>query len=190
MLKAACSKNLTYSIPSQILCSKIRASILLLGPLLSRFGKVKLPLPGGDVIGARRIDTHFEAIKALGGNITLHNQIEASITHIHGAQIFLDEPSVTATENTILLAVLAQGTTNIYNAACEPHISGLCNLLCKMGAKIEGIGSNSLKITGVSSLGGTKHSISPDFMEIGKLTLLRAIACEELTIKKMSTLMI
>lgn len=162
--------------PDANLCSHIRASILLLGPLLSRFGKVELAPPGGDVIGARRIDSHFEGIEALGGVLEFGNPIIGSIKKIKGTDVYLDEPSVTATENILMLAVRAEGTTRLFNAACEPHVVGLCNLLNSMGAKISGIGSNQIEVKGVSHLHGAEHTISPDFMEIGSFLCLGAIS--------------
>lgn len=141
------SKIHSYT-PNHQLCSKVRASILLMGPLLSRFGRIRLPLPGGDVIGARRIDTHWEGVEALGGKLDLGPPIEAEIPRILGTDIFLDEPSVTATENLLLLAVRCEGTTILHNAAAEPHVVGLCQLLIAMGAKIDGVGSNRLTIDG------------------------------------------
>lgn len=169
--------------PSAELCSHVRASILLMGPLLSRFGKMELPLPGGDIIGARRIDTHFEGIEALGGILEFGNPITGSIKKINGTNIYLDEPSVTATENLLLLAVRCQGTTTLHNAACEPHVVGLCQLLNKMGAQIKGIGSNQLSIEGVEHLKGCTHTISPDFMEIGSFICLGAIGRGKITIE-------
>ena len=162
--------------PDASLCAHIRASIMLLGPLLARFGKVELPPPGGDVIGARRIDTHFEGIEALGGVLEFGNPIIGSIKKIKGADIYLDEPSVTATENLLMLSVRAEGKTRLYNAACEPHVVGLCHMLNKMGARISGIGSNHLEITGVTELHGAEHTIGPDFMEIGSFLCLGAVA--------------
>jgi len=162
--------------PDANLCSHIRASILLLGPLLSRFGKIELPPPGGDVIGARRIDSHFEGIEALGGVLEFGNPIIGSVAKIKGADIYLDEPSVTATENIVMFAVRAEGKTRLFNAACEPHVVGLCNLLNAMGAKISGIGSNLIEIQGVSHLHGAEHTIGPDFMEVGSFTCLGAIS--------------
>ncbi len=173
MLEA--SSSLDFKTPDKELCSRIRASILLIGPMLARFKKVELPLPGGDIIGARKIDSHFESIKSLGGKIELSDAIYASIDKAEGCEIFLDEPSVTATENILLLACLAEGETVLHNAACEPHIKGLCNLLKKMGASIEGLGTNRLTIKGVSKLSGAKHVISPDFMEVGSFLCLSAI---------------
>ncbi|MCY4380260.1 MAG: UDP-N-acetylglucosamine 1-carboxyvinyltransferase [Proteobacteria bacterium] len=160
-------------------CSKVRAAILLLGPLLARWGKARLPLPGGDVIGARKIDCHFEGLIALGAKVELvRSEIHGSVTpgKLRGAAIFLDEPSVTATENIIMCAVLAEGTTVLEHAASEPHVVGLCELLIKMGAHISGVGSNRLTITGVSGLSGAEHTIGPDFMEMASYLCLGA-AC-------------
>jgi len=167
--------EMDFKAPDKELCSKIRASILLLGPMLARFKKVELPLPGGDIIGARKIDSHFESIESLGGKVELSDAIYANIDRVQGCEIFLDEPSVTATENTLLLACLAEGSTTLNNAACEPHIRGLCELLIKMGASIEGLGTNQLKIKGVSKLSGAEHTIGPDFMEVGSFLCLSAI---------------
>ena len=180
-----CAKHLHYKKPSSALCSKIRASILLIGPLLARFGKVELPLPGGDVIGARSIDTHFECIRSFGGELTFEHEIKGRLRSIEGSPVYLDEPSVTATSNAILLAVLAKGTSLIHNAACEPHIAGLCRLLNAMGAKISGIGSNKLAIRGVPQLKGAQHTLSPDFMEIGSFLSLGAITEGTITIEQL-----
>ncbi len=169
--------------PPEDLCARVRASILLLAPLLSRFGKVKLPLPGGDVIGSRRIDTHWEGIQTLGGSLKFGKVIEGHIKKIVGADIFLDEPSVTATENLLLLAVLGEGKTVLHNAASEPHVTGLCRLLISMGAKIQGIGSNRLEIEGVTTLSGAEHTIGPDFMEVGSFLCLGAISGGQVTIQ-------
>lgn len=169
------AKNAFSCKPDETLCSHIRASILLLGPLLARFGKVELPPPGGDIIGARRIDSHFEVVEALGGELEFGNPIKGKIKKIKAGDVYLDEPSVTATENLIMLAVLAEGTTRLFNAACEPHVVGFCNLLNKMGAKISGIGSNHLEIKGVPKLHGAEHSIAADFMEVGSFLCLGAI---------------
>ncbi len=169
--------------PAQEIASKVRASIMLLGPLLARFGKVELALPGGDVIGARRIDTHWEGIEALGGKLNLDRIITGTLKKGVGAEIFMDEPSVTATENLLLLAVKCEGTTTLHNAACEPHVAGLCKLLVKMGAKIDGIGSNRLTINGVSELKGADHTIGPDFMEVGSFLCLGAMGKGKVTIE-------
>lgn len=168
--------------PPRELCSKVRASILLLAPLLSRFKSVKLPLPGGDVIGARRIDTHWEGIEALGGKLEFGQEIEGHISKIVGTEIFLDEPSVTATENLLLLAVRGEGMTTLHNAASEPHVTGLCRLLNSMGAKISGLGSNRLEVKGVPRLHGAEHTIGPDFMEVGSFICLGAISGGQVTI--------
>ena len=164
--------------PRPDLCSKVRASILLLGPLLARFGKVELPLPGGDVIGARRIDTHWHGIEALGAHLDLKSTITGALSDgkgLKGCEIFMDEPSVTATENLLLLAARAEGTTVLHHAACEPHVVGLCNLLIAMGVNITGVGTNRLTIVGSSSIHGARHRIGPDFMEVGSFLCLGAI---------------
>ncbi len=178
------AKNLHSYQPDPDLCIQVRASILLLGPLLSRLGRVELAPPGGDVIGARRLDTHFEGITALGGSLQFGMPIKAKIEQIKGTEIYLDEPSVTATENIVLLAVRCQGRTVIHNAASEPHVNGLCRLLNNMGAKISGIGSNLLTIDGVKDLHGTTYEIGPDFMEIGSFLCLGAIGGGKVTINK------
>lgn len=170
-----CSKGIQYKTPDRQLCSKIRGSLLLLGPLLARFGKAEIPMSGGDVIGSRRIDTHWEGLEGLGAKLQLRDGIRAEATSLKGAELFLDEPSVTATENILLLAVLCEGKTIIQNAASEPHVIGLCNLLSQMGAQIEGIGSNRLSIKGVKSLKGATHTIGPDFMEACSFLCLGAI---------------
>lgn len=170
-----CTKKVTSHRPNAALCEKIRASILLIGPLLSRFGKVELPSPGGDVIGARRIDSHFDGVRSLGGKIVFGNPITGSIEQLRGGEVFLDEPSVTATENVLMLCAVSSGVTYLYNAACEPHVVGLCRLLNAMGAKIYGVGSNLLRIEGVSELSGCEHTIGPDFMEVGSFLCLGAI---------------
>lgn len=178
------AKKATTWRPAPELCAKVRASVMLLGPCLARFGRVELPLPGGDVIGARRIDTHFEGIEVMGGKINLDRGVIAgSMKKITGAEIYMDEPSVTATENLLLLAVKCEGTTTLYNAACEPHVVGLCRLLTAMGAKISGVGSNRLEIQGVAELGGAVHEIGPDFMEVGSFLCLGAIAKGKVTIE-------
>jgi len=169
--------------PSPELCARVRASILLIGPLLARLGKIELALPGGDVIGARRIDTHFEGVESLGGKLKFGSTINATIEKIRGAEVFMDEPSVTATENLLMLAVLCEGTTTLHNAASEPHVVGLCKLLNQMGANITGLGSNVLTIRGVKSLRGADHKIGPDFMEVGSFLCLGAIGKGQITIE-------
>lgn len=180
------SKAHSYK-PDPSLCMKVRASILMLAPLLIRFGKVELALPGGDVIGARRIDTHWEGIEALGGKLHLEKVITGTLKKALGAEFFLDEPSVTATENLILMAVKAEGQTILFNAASEPHVVGLCRLLNAMGAKISGIGSNKLVIDGVSELGGAVHTIGPDFMEVGSFLCLGAIGGGKIRVQNVNT---
>ncbi len=165
------------------LSQEIRASILFAGPLLARVGKVMMPPPGGDVIGRRRLDTHFLALKELGARIEIDGLITLQSNKLAGADIFLDEASVTATENAIMAAVLAEGSTIIQNAASEPHVQDLCLMLNNMGAKISGIGSNILKIEGVKRLKGTEFAISSDFMEVGSLIGLAAVTRGELEIE-------
>src|SRR6267142_2067661 len=148
------------------LCARIRASILLAGPMLARFGRVSLPPPGGDVIGRRRVDTHFLALERLGAEVTIGAayQVEGKLT---GADIFLDEPSVTGTENALMAAVRATGTTVLRNAASEPHVQDLARFLVSLGAAIEGIGTNALTVEGGGPLRGAPHTIGPDHIEIG-----------------------
>jgi UDP-N-acetylglucosamine 1-carboxyvinyltransferase len=169
------------SVPIE-LARQVRASILLAGPLLARCGRVTLPPPGGDVIGRRRLDTHFLALKELGARVEIDGQITLQANKLVGADLFLDEASVTATENAVMAAVLAQGVTVIQNAASEPHVQDLCAMLNSMGARIAGIGSNILRIEGVDSLGGTEFTISTDFMEVGSLIGLAAVTRSELEI--------
>ncbi|MBN2012484.1 UDP-N-acetylglucosamine 1-carboxyvinyltransferase [candidate division KSB1 bacterium] len=160
----------------------LRAAILLAGPLLARFGYVKLPPPGGDVIGRRRLDPHFFAFKEMGAQVEVNKHFSISATHLTGRDIFLDEPSVTGTENALMAATLAKGTTILRNAACEPHVSGLVRMLAAMGAEISGIGTNQLTITGVQSLHGADHTIGADFMEVGSYIVLAAVTHSEITI--------
>lgn len=169
--------------PDSALARRIRTSILLAGPLLARRGHVRLPRPGGDAIGRRRLDTHFQALRALGAHIEVTpSEYVLTCHHLHGTDIFLDEMSVTGTEQAILAAVLAQGTTTIANAASEPHIQDLCNCLNAMGAKIAGIGTNMLHIDGVTSLHGTTYQIGPDYMEVGSFIGLAAVTGSEIRI--------
>ncbi len=169
--------------PDPALARRIRTSILLAGPLLARRGHVRLPRPGGDAIGRRRLDTHFQALKALGVMIEITPSEYVLTCHkLHGAEIFLDEMSVTGTEQAILAAVLAEGDTTIANAASEPHIQDLCNCLNAMGAKISGIGTNLLCIEGVSSLHGAEYEIGPDYMEVGSFIGLAAVTGSEIRI--------
>jgi UDP-N-acetylglucosamine 1-carboxyvinyltransferase len=158
------------------LVDAIRASLLLVGPLVTRRGHITLPPPGGDVIGFRRLDTHFLALEALGSRCRISDDgyLEITGTRLHGAPVFLDEASVTATENIIMASVIAKGKTIISNAACEPHVQDLCHLLVSMGAQIHGIGSNLLTIEGVEGLAGTEFTIGTDYMEIGSFIGLAA----------------
>ena len=165
------------------LASAVRASILFAGPLLARTGKVILPPPGGDVIGRRRLDTHFMALTSLGARVEVDGQFTITANKLVGVDLFLDEASVTATENAIMAAVLAEGVTVIQNAASEPHVQDLCNMLNGMGAKITGIGSNILYIEGVKILKGTEFSIGSDFMEVGSYIGLAAVTRGELEIE-------
>jgi UDP-N-acetylglucosamine 1-carboxyvinyltransferase len=148
------------------LCARIRASILLAGPMLARAGEVHLPPPGGDVIGRRRVDTHLMAFKALGAQIHYRRSFDFKARQLKGANILLDEASVTGTENVIMAAVTAKGTTIIRNAASEPHVQELCQMLNNLGAHISGIGSNTLQIEGVAELHGGEFSIGPDYLEV------------------------
>jgi UDP-N-acetylglucosamine 1-carboxyvinyltransferase len=163
------------------LSSKIRASILLAGPMLARFGRVSLPPPGGDVIGRRRVDTHFLALERLGAEITVGDtyKLEGKLT---GADIFLDEPSVTGTENALMAAVGARGTTVLRNAASEPHVQDLARFLVALGAQIDGIGSNTMTIEGVAALHAAPHTIGPDHIEIGSFIGLAAVTNGAITI--------
>ncbi|MDR1469699.1 MAG: UDP-N-acetylglucosamine 1-carboxyvinyltransferase [Spirochaetaceae bacterium] len=163
--------------------AKIRASILFAGPLLARTGKVELPPPGGDVIGRRRLDTHFLALTELGAKVEINGMFQFSAKRLRGTEIFLDEASVTATENAVMAATLAEGKTVLSNAASEPHVQDLCRMLVRMGARIEGIGSNVLTIHGVRKLGGCDYTIGADFMEAGSFIGLAASARGCLTIE-------
>jgi UDP-N-acetylglucosamine 1-carboxyvinyltransferase len=154
---------------------RIRASLLLAGPLLARFGHVELPPPGGDVIGRRRMDTHFLAFEALGGRVRLNGGFRVDAAKLVGAEVFLDEPSVTGTENAVMAAVRAEGVTRLRNAASEPHVQDLCNLLNAMGARIEGIGTNTLHIEGVDELHGARFRIGADHIETGSFIGLAAV---------------
>jgi UDP-N-acetylglucosamine 1-carboxyvinyltransferase len=164
------------------LCAKIRASILLAGPMLARFGTVTLPPPGGDVIGRRRVDTHFLALEQLGASVNVGDRYELEGKSLAGADIFLDEPSVTGTENALMAAVLAKGRTVLRNAACEPHVQDLARALVAMGAHIEGIGSNIYTIEGGHSLKGASYTIGPDHIEIGSFIGLAAVTNGEVVI--------
>ncbi|WP_438961429.1 UDP-N-acetylglucosamine 1-carboxyvinyltransferase [Nonlabens sp.] len=167
----------------------LRGSIMLVGPLLARFGKGYIPRPGGDKIGRRRLDTHFEGFIKLGANFRYNKEeyfygVEAD--ELHGTYMLLDEASVTGTANIVMAAVMATGETTIYNAACEPYLQQLCKMLVRMGADIKGIGSNMLTINGVKKLGGTTHTILPDMIEIGSWIGLAAMTKSEVTIKNVA----
>jgi UDP-N-acetylglucosamine 1-carboxyvinyltransferase len=164
------------------LCKKIRASILLAGPLLARCGQLELPPPGGDVIGRRRVDTHFLALERLGASFELNDSFHLSTAGLRGADVFLDEPSVTGTENALSAAVAATGTTILRNAASEPHVQDLCHFLVALGAEIDGIGTNKLTITGGLPLGGTSYRIGPDHIEVGSFIGLAAVTRSEIRI--------
>jgi len=164
----------------------LRGSIMIVGPLLARFGKASIPKPGGDKIGRRRLDTHFLGFEKLGARFEYNASEEffdVDATNLHGTDILLEEASVTGTANVVMAAVLAKGTTTIYNAACEPYLQQLCKMLNRMGAKISGIKSNLLTIEGVESLGGTEHRLLPDMIEIGSFIGLAAMTESEITIK-------
>lgn len=166
------------------LAVRIRASLLLAGPLLARFGHVALPPPGGDVIGRRRMDTHFLAFRALGARVeTPPEGFRVESDGLVGADMFLDEPSVTGTENAVMAAVRARGSTRIRNAASEPHVQDLCNLLVAMGARIEGIGTHILEIEGVDRLGGTRFRVGGDHIETGSFIGLAAVTGSDLVIE-------
>jgi UDP-N-acetylglucosamine 1-carboxyvinyltransferase len=166
------------------LSAKIRGSILLAGPLLGRCGRVTLPPPGGDVIGRRRLDTHFLALEQLGATFRLTDVFEMEATQLKGADVFLDEPSVTGTENAMMAAVAATGTTIIRNAASEPHVQDLAHFLVAMGADIEGIGTNTLTIRGGKALHGATHRIGPDHIEVGSFIGLAAVTQSEIRVER------
>ena len=165
---------------------KLRGSVMLAGPMLARFHRAYIPKPGGDKIGRRRLDTHIIGFEKLGAKFEyddLHSCFKLSSPRLHGCFMCLDEPSVTGTANILMAAVLAEGTTTIYNAACEPYIQQLCKMLNRMGAKISGISSNLLIVEGVEKLNGTNHQMLPDMIEIGSFIGLAAMTQSELTIK-------
>lgn len=169
--------------------ASLRGSVMIIGPLVARFGKAMLPKPGGDKIGRRRLDTHFIGIQKLGADFVYDDAQQIyNITaeKLHGTYMLLDEASVTGTANILMAAVLAEGETTIYNAACEPYLQQLSKMLNKMGAKISGVGSNLLRIEGVESLGGVKHRILPDMIEIGSFIGMAAMTGSEITIKNVA----
>jgi UDP-N-acetylglucosamine 1-carboxyvinyltransferase len=169
--------------------ASLRGSIMIVGPMLARFGKARIPKPGGDKIGRRRLDTHFVGFQNLGAKFVFNDQDNFYNVHadrLKGAYMLLDEASVTGTANIVMAAVLAEGVTTIYNAACEPYLQQLCKMLNRMGARISGIGSNLLVIDGVTSLSGTTHRMLPDMIEIGSFIGLAAMTRSEITIKDVS----
>lgn len=176
-------KDLKSSELPRELNKKVRGSIVFAGPLLARTGKCEMMPPGGDVIGRRRVDTHFLALEQLGANITVNGHFMFSANKLVGADIFLDEASVTATENAVMAAALAEGETIIQNAASEPHVQDLCNMINSMGGKISGIGSNILRIEGVKKLHGCEFTIGPDTIEIGSYIGMAAATGGQITIK-------
>ena len=187
----AATLNLDYLQSDEFLrkCSALRGSVLLIGPLLGRYGKAVVAEPGGDKIGRRRMDTHFLGFKNLGAKFSRdenRNVFNIEARRLKGCQMLLDEASVTGTANIIMAAVLAKGTTTIYNAACEPYIQQLCHLLNRMGAQISGIASNLLTIEGVASLHGAEHTILPDMIEVGSFIGLAAMVGDGITIKNVS----
>ena len=170
-------------------CSSLRGSVMLVGPMLSRFGKAMISKPGGDKIGRRRLDTHFLGIQQLGAKFNYdaeRNVYEITGEQLKGTYMLLDEASVTGTANVVMAAVLAKGKTTIYNAACEPYLQQLCKMLNRMGAKISGIASNLLTIEGVDELHGTEHTVLPDMIEVGSFIGMAAMTKSELTIKNVS----
>ena len=184
----ATNVNLDYMDTAEFVAQAgaLRGSVMILGPMLGRYGRCQLPKPGGDKIGRRPMDTHFLGLEKLGGKLTLEGtdfyriKVESKLT---GTHMLLDEASVTGTANILMAAVLAEGTTTIYNAACEPYLQQLCHMLVRMGANIQGIGSNLLTIVGVETLGGTEHRMLPDMIEIGSFIGLAAMTGSEITIK-------
>ncbi|MEE8163162.1 MAG: UDP-N-acetylglucosamine 1-carboxyvinyltransferase [Anaerolineae bacterium] len=178
------AKDLATTRLDSNLCREVRASILFAGPMLARCGHIYLPLPGGDVIGRRRVDTHLAALRALGAEIEVAAGYNMKVDKLRGQDILLDEASVTGTENTIMAACLAEGTTIVHNAACEPHVQHLARFLNSVGAQISGIGTNTLTIQGVEKLGGGTCRIASDYLEVGSFIGLAAVTSGELLIKK------
>ena len=179
-----CAADVATTAVDEALAARIRASFLLAGPLLARFGTVTMPPPGGDTIGRRRLDPHLDAFRDLGATVKADLAIElSSPAGLEACEIFMDEPSVMGTENALLAASLVPGRTVIGNAACEPHVQDLARLLCRMGAEIEGIGSNVMTVHGREKLGGAEHAVSPDHIEIGSFMALAAATGGELRIR-------
>lgn len=184
---ALCAAGVTAdAVVDQDVADRIRASFLLAGPLLARFGRVDMPPPGGDVIGRRRLDPHLDAFRALGAEERFEGSavvIEAAGGRLRAGEVFMDEPSVMATENALMASALTPGTTVIGNAACEPHVQDLARMLVRMGAEIEGIGSNRLTVHGQAELGGCEHRISPDHIEIGSFVAMAGMTGGQMRIK-------
>jgi UDP-N-acetylglucosamine 1-carboxyvinyltransferase len=178
------AKTVEASSLDPALCGRIRASILLAAPLLARCGQAELSPPGGDVIGRRRLDTHFLALEHLGATHAFDDRIAFTTKGLRGADVFLDEPSVTGTENAVMAAAAAKGDSIIRNAACEPHVQDLCNFLVAIGAKIEGIGTNLLRIHGDTAFRGATHAIGPDHIEVGSFIGLAAVTRSALRIER------
>ncbi len=178
------AKNIANHTPDAALCRLIRASILLAGPMLARHGQLQLPPPGGDIIGRRRLDTHMLALQSLGAEFHANENFEMRADRLRGTDILLDETSVTATENTVMAAVLATGATTLRNAASEPHVQELCHFLNARGARIAGIGSNVLTIEGVNSLQGGEHTIGPDYLEVVSFIGAAAVTGGEIRIER------
>ena len=178
------AKDVRPAALDRTLSAKIRGSILLAGPLVGRCGRITLPPPGGDVIGRRRLDTHFLALQQLGAKFDLTDVFEIRADALRGADVFLDEPSVTATENALMAAVCASGTTTLRNAASEPHVQDLAHFLVALGARVEGIGTNNLTIHGGGSLRGATHRIGPDHIEVGSFIGLAAVTQSELRVER------
>jgi UDP-N-acetylglucosamine 1-carboxyvinyltransferase len=181
---AICARDIRTADLDPDLCARIRASILLAGPLLARTGHVVLPPPGGDVIGRRRVDTHFLAFEQLGASVAVDRQFEFRAAHLVGADVFLDEPSVTGTENALMAAVAARGTTVLRNAASEPHVQELAHFLVALGAAVEGIGTNTMTVHGGATLGGAVHRIGADHIEVGSLIGLAAVTNSHLHVRR------
>ncbi len=175
--------ELTTHEVDELLAERIRASFLLAGPLLARVGRASVPPPGGDVIGRRRLDPHLHAFERLGAQVSVGERYELRAERLQGAAIFLDEASVMGTENAVMASVLASGATTITNAACEPHVQDLCHFLVSLGADIDGIGSNTIRINGVATLAGGTHRIRPEHIEVGSFIGLAAVTGGEITIE-------
>ena len=179
-----CAGSVNKTVLDSELCRKVRGGFMLSGPLLARFGRATVPRPGGDKIGRRRLDTHIRALEALGARTKTNHIYDMTAPRgLKGTDIFLDERSVTGTENAVMAACLAKGTTIVRNAASEPHVQEMCRMLAAMGARISGIGSNELTIEGVEALGGATHTIGPDYMEVGSFIGLAAMTNGEIRIQ-------